>query len=215
MLLCAPMSMKIYDNSYKTGKERGTMNIKDVASGYLTGLKFILEGFDLEQFEKIVTIILEAYDKKRYIYVMGNGGSGATASHFACDINKGCCMDLDKKFKMVCLNDNIPTMLALANDISYDVVFEEQLKNFFSPGDLAIGISGSGNSENVLRAIRYATANGGRTIGLCGFSGGQLAQLADVAMVVNTDDMQKIEDVHVVIVHMVMQVVYKALHHKQ
>lgn len=188
------------------------MNIKRFATQYLTGLKFLLDGFDLEQFEKIITGILDAYDKEKYIFVMGNGGSGATASHFACDINKGCCMDLDKKFKMICLNDNIPTLLALANDVSYDVVFEEQLKNFFRPGDLAIGISGSGNSENVLRAIRYTNANGGQTIGLSGFSGGQLSQLANIAYIVDSDDMQKIEDVHVIIVHIIMQAVHKALH---
>ena len=121
-------------------------------------------------------------------------------------------MDLEKKFKMICLNDNIPTLLALANDASYDVVFEEQLKNFFRPGDLTIGISASGNSENVLRAIGYTNANGGQTIGFCGFSGGQLSQLVDIAYIADVDDMQKIEDVHVIIVHMIMQTVHKALH---
>ena len=109
------------------------MNIHAFATQYLNGLKEVLDGFDHACFKKIVTSILDAYEKEKYIFVMGNGGSGATASHFACDINKGCCMDLDKKFKMFCLNDNIPTLLALANDVSYDVVFEEQLKNFFRP----------------------------------------------------------------------------------
>jgi D-sedoheptulose 7-phosphate isomerase len=188
------------------------MDTNEFATEYLTGLKYILEEFDFEQFAKIISAILDAYENEKYIFVMGNGGSGATASHFVCDINKGCCSDLEKKFKMICLNDNIPTMLALANDVSYDVVFEEQLKNFFKPGDLAIGISGSGNSENVLRAIKYANAKQGQTIGLCGYSGGQLAQLVDIAYVVNNDDMQKIEDVHVIIVHMIMQAVHKALH---
>ncbi|MEW6670530.1 MAG: SIS domain-containing protein [Thermodesulfobacteriota bacterium] len=188
------------------------MNIHAFADQYLNELKVVLEGFDHASFEKIISAILEAYDREQYIFVMGNGGSGATASHFACDINKGCCLDLDKKFKMFCLNDNIPTLLALANDVSYDVVFEEQLKNFFRPGDLTIGISGSGNSENVIRAVTYAKQNGGRTIGLCGFSGGRLSRLADIAYIVRVDDMQKIEDVHVIVVHMIMQAVHKALH---
>jgi len=188
------------------------MTIQSFATHYLDELKLVLDGFDLACFEKMVAAILHAYEQEKYIFVMGNGGSGATASHFVCDINKGCCMDLSKKFKMFCLNDNIPTMLALANDVSYDVVFEEQLKNFFRPGDLTIGISGSGNSENVIRAIQYAKSNGGRTIGLCGFSGGRLAELADIAFIVNTDDMQKIEDVHIIVVHIIMQAVHKALH---
>jgi D-sedoheptulose 7-phosphate isomerase len=132
----------------------------------------------------------------------------------ACDINKGCCIDLANKFKMVCLNDNIPTMLALANDLSYDVVFEEQLKNQFTAGDVVLGISGSGNSENVLRAIQYADANGGQTIGWSGFGGGRLAKLVDLALVVESDDMQQVEDAHLIVAHMVMQAVHVALHDK-
>jgi len=188
------------------------MNSKKFARSYLDELISLLEVLNLEQFDKVINATLDAYGKEKKIFVMGNGGSGSTASHFACDINKGCCMDLEKKFKVICLNDNIPTMLALANDVSYDVVFEEQLKNFFEPGDLVIGISGSGNSENVLRAIRYASANGGRTIGLSGFAGGKLFDLVDIAFVAEVDDMQKIEDIHMIIVHMIMQSVYKALH---
>lgn len=179
---------------------------------YLDRLKQVLDAFDHDGFQRMIAEILDAYKKEARIFVMGNGGSGTTASHFACDINKGCCQDLDKKFKVMCLNDNIPTLLALANDIGYDVIFEEQLKNFFSPGDLVIGISGSGNSENVIRAIQYAKGNGGRTIGLCGFSGGRLAPLVDIAFIAEVDDMQKIEDVHVIAVHMIMQAVYGALH---
>jgi len=191
------------------------MKIQNFARTYLDELASVLEGFNLEQFEKVVASILDAYEKDKKIFVMGNGGSGSTASHFACDINKGCCMDLEKKFKVICLNDNVPTMLALANDVSYDVVFEEQLKNFFTPGDLVIGISGSGNSENVLRAVRYANASGGRTIGLSGFTGGQLAQLADIMFIAEIDDMQKIEDIHIIVVHIIMQTVYGALHEKK
>jgi D-sedoheptulose 7-phosphate isomerase len=143
---------------------------------------------------------------------MGNGGSGSTASHFACDINKGCCIDLEKKFRVICLNDNIPTMLALSNDISYESIFLEQMKNFFNSGDLVIGISGSGNSENVLRAIKYASENNGRTIGLSGFSGGNLSKLVDVSFIADIDDMQKVEDIHMIIVHMIMQAIDSALH---
>jgi D-sedoheptulose 7-phosphate isomerase len=195
--------------------ENVMLNVKTFARQYLDELALLFERFNLEQFEKIVSYILDAYENDKKIFVMGNGGSGSTASHFACDINKGCCMDLEKKFKMICLNDNIPTILALANDISYDVVFQEQLKNFFTPGDLVIGISGSGNSENVLRAIRYANANGGKTVGLSGFAGGQLSRLVDIAFIAEVDDMQKVEDIHMIVVHMIMQTVYGTLHEQK
>ncbi len=188
------------------------MRIPEFSNNYLIGLKELLDSFDHPKFEEIIHLILDAYHKKNRIFIMGNGGSGSTASHFACDINKGCCMDLEKKFKVICLNDNMPTMLALANDVSYESVFVEQLKNFFEPGDLVIGISGSGNSENVLQAIRHARENNGRTIGLSGFSGGKLADLADVSFVARVNDMQKVEDVHMIVVHMIMQAVYKSLH---
>lgn len=187
------------------------MNIPDFAADYLAGLKSLLDDFDKKTFETIVNRILDAYNSERHIFVMGNGGSASTASHFACDINKGCCLDLQKKFKMICLNDSIPTLLALANDLSYDDVFVEQMKNFFVPGDLVIGISGSGNSPNVLKAIEYAKKHDGITIGLTGFSGGKLAQVADIAWIACVNDMQKIEDMHMIVVHMIMQITRKKL----
>jgi len=188
------------------------MNANQFSEQYIARLKTVLDAFDHAAFDQIVTAILDAYDRQAHIFVMGNGGSGATASHLACDINKGCCLDLEKKFKMICLNDSMPTLLALANDISYDAIFEEQLKNFFNPGDLVIGISGSGNSQNVLLAIRYATAHGGKTIGWSGFGGGRLAGLVDLAFVAQSHDMQQVEDAHMVVAHMLMQAVYGALH---
>lgn len=189
-----------------------TIDTKAFADQYLRELSDLLKRFDIDQFKQILTRILDAYKGGRTIFIMGNGGSGSTASHFACDINKGCCIDLDRKFRVLCLNDNLPTLLALANDIGYGVVFEEQLKNFFKAGDLVIGISGSGNSENVLRAIRYAKDHGGETVGLSGFSGGKLSKMVDVPFVAPVDDMQKIEDIHMIVVHMLMQAVHGALH---
>ncbi|MDA8140026.1 MAG: SIS domain-containing protein [Desulfobacteraceae bacterium] len=191
------------------------MEFQTSATQYLTRLRAVLDQFDLAMYERMVNEILDAYDRQAQIFVMGNGGSAATASHLACDINKGCCLDLTKKFKMICLNDNIPTLLAYANDISYAAVFEEQLKNFFNPGDLVIGISGSGNSENVLRAVRYAAANNGRTIGWSGFGGGKLATLVDLPFVIQSHDMQKVEDLHIILCHMLMQHLYKTLNGKE
>jgi D-sedoheptulose 7-phosphate isomerase len=188
------------------------MDFNQFAQGYIDRLKNVVDAFDLTTLDKMVQAILDAYQHNANIFIMGNGGSGSTASHLACDINKGCCVDLDRKFRMICLNDNLPTILALANDVSYEAVFVEQMKNFFNPGDLVLGISGSGNSENVLKAIRYAAANNGRTMGWTGFGGGKLAGLVDLAFIVDSHDMQQVEDAHMIMAHMVMQSVYAALH---
>ena len=188
------------------------MDFSKFASDYLNELKTVLDGFDTDKFVELIRAILDAYDRQKNIFIMGNGGSGSTASHFVCDLNKGCCLDLEKKFRVICLNDNLPSLLAYANDLSYEAVFEEQLKNFFEAGDLVIGISGSGNSENVLKAIRYASANGGITAGISGYTGGKLAGLVDIPFVARVEDMQKVEDVHMIVVHMIMQAVYAKLH---
>jgi D-sedoheptulose 7-phosphate isomerase len=188
------------------------MEFSNFAVQYIDRLKKVMDAFDSNAFAAMADAVLDAYARDAHIFTMGNGGSGSTASHLACDINKGCCLDLEKKFKMICLNDNVPTMLALANDLSYAAVFEEQLKNFFNPGDLVIGISGSGNSENVLRAVGYAAAHGGTTAGWSGFGGGRLAEIVDLAFVVQSHDMQQVEDTHMVLAHMLMQAVHGALH---
>ena len=172
---------------------------------YLEDLKRLMDEFPLFFFERMIEALLKAYEKESRIFVMGNGGSASTASHWVCDINKGCCLALKKKFKMICLNDSISTMMAYANDLSYDQIFLEQLKNFFVPGDVVIGISGSGNSKNVINAIDYANANKGITIGLSGFSGGRLSRTVHIPIIARVRDMQKIEDLHMIITHMSMQ----------
>ena len=161
---------------------------------------------DPQAFAAFVQCMEEARDNGQTIYTFGNGGSGSSASHVVCDINKGASYGKPKRFKMVCLNDNIATILAYANDVAYSEVFVEQLKNFLQPGDLVIGISGSGNSPNVLKAIEYANQNGGKTFGFCGFGGGKLAGLAQNSLVVHSNDMQKVEDLHMMVFHMAMQV---------
>lgn len=188
------------------------MDFGKFATDYLQELKSVLDEFDTDRFSQLVQALLAAYENEKTIFIMGNGGSASTASHFVCDLNKGCCLDLDKKFKVMCLNDNLPSLMAYANDVSYESVFVEQLKNFFDKDDLVIGISGSGNSENVLQAIHYAGANGGRTIGISGYAGGKLAELVDIPFVARIDDMQKVEDVHMIVVHIIMQAVYAELH---
>jgi len=178
---------------------------------YLTQLKDLLDIFPHDTFEDIGKTLISAYNNEKHVFIMGNGGSGSTASHFACDLNKGSCFELEKKFKVICLNDNVPTMLAYANDLSYSKVFVEQLKNFLQHGDVVIGISGSGNSENVLQAVSYAKGKGARTIGLTGFDGGKLAQIVDIPLVASVHDMQKVEDIHMIVVHMLMQFLCSAI----
>lgn len=178
---------------------------------YVEQLKDLLDIFPHDTFEKIGKTLISAYDNEKHVFIMGNGGSGSTASHFACDVNKGSCFALEKKFKVICLNDNVPTILAYANDMSYSKVFVEQLKNFLQHGDVVIGISGSGNSENVLQAISYAKEKGAQTIGLTGFDGGKLAQIVDIPLVAAINDMQKVEDIHMIVVHMLMQYFCSAL----
>lgn len=186
--------------------------MKQFALNYIASLKEALGKIPLDGLEAISRLMLEVYEKERSIFVMGNGGSGSTASHFACDMNKGVSFGLDKRFKVICLNDNIPIMLAYSNDLRYADVFAEQIKNFLNPDDAVIGISSSGNSENVLKAVEYAKTKGTKTIGLCGFDGGKLAGIVDVPVVVRTKDTQKVEDAHLVITHIIMQFLYKKLH---
>lgn len=175
------------------------------AKEYLGQLKQMMELFPHEQFEQMVDCLLAACAEGRRIFIMGNGGSAMTASHFACDLNKGCSPGLGRRFKAICLNDSIPTLLAYANDLSYEQVFVEQLKNFHVPGDVVMGISASGNSANVLRAIEYANGHKGITIGWCGFDGGALGPIVKIPLVIRAQDMQKIEDLHMIIAHMAMQ----------
>lgn len=188
------------------------METKEFSREYISKLRGVLDGFDHESFGTVVRLLIKAYEEGRQIFVAGNGGSASTASHLACDLNKGVSYGLEKRFKVISLPDCLPSVLAYANDVSYDSVFVEQLKNFYRPGDLFMGISGSGNSENVLACVRYVRDNGGKTIGICGFSGGKLAALADVSFIARVDDMQKVEDLHMIVVHMLMQALYIALH---
>jgi D-sedoheptulose 7-phosphate isomerase len=137
---------------------------------------------------------------------MGNGGSAATATHLVGDLMKAASQGKNPRFRAICLSDNLPTLMAYANDVSYESVFVEPLTNLMDPGDLVVGISGSGNSANVLRAIEYANANGGVTVGLTGYSGGKLRPLVQHRVHVNIDEMQKTEDVHTIVTHVVAQV---------
>ena len=156
--------------------------------------------------EAIVSALVKARDSGKRVYICGNGGSASTASHMASDLNKGANRRDAPRFKAVALTDNIPAMLAWANDSSYDDIFVEQLKNHLEKGDVVIGISGSGNSPNVLKTLHYANDEGAITIGLTGFDGGKVTQLAQICYVVPNHVMQQIEDIHLLIEHMLSMI---------
>ncbi|MDI1443029.1 SIS domain-containing protein [Polyangium sp. 6x1] len=170
---------------------------------YINGVVEVLQALDTREVRAFVTVLRRARDEGRQIFIFGNGGSASTASHFAADLNKGASYGRTRRFKMICLNDNMATLTAYANDVSYNDIFVEPLRNLMNPGDVVIGISGSGNSENVLRAIRYANERDAVTVGLCGYREGKLASLVHVPVRANVNDMQQAEDVHLVIGHIV------------
>ena len=144
-----------------------------------------------------------ARDDDRQIFVFGNGGSASTASHFVTDVVKSASLDKPKRFRIFALTDTVSTITAYANDLHFEYVFVEQLKNYARPGDLIVAITGSGNSRNVIRALEYATALGCRRIALTGRDGGKTGVLADIHINVAEPHMGRIEDCHMMICHMI------------
>ena len=175
----------------------------DFINGYISELQNTIARVSAEQVKKVIDVILATRERDGQIFVIGNGGSAATASHLAVDLGKGAAREGERRFRVMSLTDNVPWMSALSNDLSYADVFSEQLKNFARPGDLLIAISGSGNSENVLRAVQYANSIGCDTIGLAGFAGGRLRQEARQCIVIDSDHMGRIEDGHLILQHIV------------
>ncbi len=170
-----------------------------------------LRKLDVGAINEALNLLRETWERKGRIYVFGNGGSSATASHFQNDFNKGVSEHLKIKFRFQCLNDNIPTLMAVANDIGYEEVFRFQLDGVLDPGDIVIGISGSGNSKNVLNAAEYAKEHGNKIISITGFDGGKLGRLADIHLNVPVGSMQITEDIHMIFDHLMMSMFYKTL----
>ena len=168
---------------------------------YISHLQDVLAQLTLADVQRSIDVIMEAYYAEKQIFVIGNGGSASTASHLACDLGKGTSVPGKPRFRVISLTDNVATMTAWSNDVSYEDVFVEQLKNLVNPEDVVIGISASGNSENVVRAMRHAKEIGCQTIGWSGFGGGVLATICDVNVVVDSDRYGPVEDVHLILNH--------------
>jgi len=175
------------------------------SSKYFDRLIRVCESIDNESIDRAIALIAQAWLNGKQIITLGNGGSSLTALHFINDWNKSVFMSSKRPFRGRSLVDNIGIVMSYGNDISFQDIFIEQLKNHLEPGDLVIAISGSGNSENVLRAVNYANDNKAVTLGLCGYSGGKLKQIAQHHVWVNVNDMQLAEDVHLIFGHIVMQ----------
>jgi D-sedoheptulose 7-phosphate isomerase len=181
----------------------------DGYESYLTELEKTLGRLPLEQAARAADILFRAFETNHMVFLFGNGGSAALASHMATDLGKGthqpgpAWMASTKRLRVLSVTDNVPLLTAWGNDTAYEEVFASQMENFIQPGDVAFAISGSGNSPNVLRALDLARRKGATTVGLGGFAGGKMKALLDCPVIVPSDSMQRIEDAHVILSHMI------------
>jgi D-sedoheptulose 7-phosphate isomerase len=181
-------------------------------AGYLDEMKTVADRISREDIDKVVELLYQAWQKDRRVFICGNGGSAGTASHFTCDLAKATIVDSKRRFKAICLNDNTPLISALTNDNGFDNLYIEQLYNLYQPGDVLVCISvhgGAGKdkaglwSQNLLKAMKYVTDNGGRTIGFSGFDGGPMKEMADACVVVPADSTPQVESFHLALEHLV------------
>jgi D-sedoheptulose 7-phosphate isomerase len=170
---------------------------------YMKELNSAVSSLPIAELQKIAAILVKARDSGKMIYIFGNGDSATNALHLVMDLNKGTKVEGKKLFKAMTLNENVPLMTAWTNDTSYEMVFKGQLENFLQAGDVAIGISGSGNSPNVIKAIEFARSKGAVTVGFTAMGGGKLKSAAEHCIVVNTNSMEIAEDIHFIIGHMI------------
>jgi len=172
---------------------------------YLQGLTKLLGGIDLDAVDRVGARLWQAYIEDRRIFIIGNGGSAATASHMTCDLAKGATVTGRRRVRAISLTDNVAHMTAIGNDIGYEKLFTEQLANLAEPGDLLVAFTASGNSPNILDALRWARERGVETIGVLGFEGGGAAKLADLCVIARSRNYGFVEDVHLILEHALSQ----------
>jgi D-sedoheptulose 7-phosphate isomerase len=204
--------MSVNGNSYTVELTREVPIITN-SRDYFNRLQSVVRDLDHERVDEIAEVLLQAHAQGRRVFLFGNGGSASLASHFACDLGKGATSrDAHMQhFKAIALTDNIPMITAWANDCGYEDVFARQLQNLIQPGDLVFAISASGNSPNILKALEYGREVGAYRVGLTGFKGGKMRKLCDICLVVPSENMQLIEDVHLSIAHSLFTVVRSQL----
>lgn len=184
----------------RTGPNPLVQNVE----AYVDRLKSAIGALPTDRLAELGEILYRTYRNGQQVFTLGNGGSASTASHMAADLAKNTISANMRRFRILSLNDNQALLTALANDLGYENVFSEQLKNLIRPGDLLIAISASGNSANVAKAIRYAQTQCAEVVGILGFEGGEVARLADLSIVVPSDHYGVVEDVHLIINHILV-----------
>ena len=182
-----------------------TLGVSDFVSDYVDRLKYAIDQIPHDRVAAMGEILYRAYRHNKQVFIVGNGGSAATASHMACDLGKNTISPNRPRFRVLSLNDNVALVSALANDLGYEHVFSEQLKNLIRPGDVLISITGSGNSPNILRAMEYARERAATNIALLGFDGGRALALADEYVLVPVHDYGVVEDLHMVLDHILTE----------
>jgi len=180
------------------------------AVGYFKSVSKVIARLPFQTINLMTKTLFCALLENRTVLLFGNGGSAALASHLACDLGKGTIVDGTRRFRVLSLTDNVPLMTAWANDSHYENIFAEQLLNLVQPNDIALAISGSGNSPNVLNGLRAAHQAGATTLGLTGYEGGKMKSLCDICVIVPSDNMQHIEDLHLSITH----AIFTSLRHR-
>ncbi len=176
----------------------------DVRS-YFSTVQELLNHIPFSAVDQVVDALASANRAGQTVYICGNGGSAATATHFGCDLAKRPIVAGQPRYRVISLTDNNALMTAISNDIGYDVVFSEQLLPLVRKGDILIGISGSGNSKNVINAVEVAKAAGAITIGFSGYDGGKLAPAVDISVHVASFNMAMVEDVHLMLEHAICE----------
>ena len=179
--------------------------MREVIGKYIYDIKVLLEELDRKEISKAVDAIIQAYQNNKQIFIMGNGGSASTASHFACDLGKGTIVEGKNRFRVMSLNDNMALITAFSNDYGYEHVFSEQLKNLVNEKDIVISISASGNSPNVIKGVEYAKEKGAILIGFTGFAGGKLREISDICIHINCNNYGQVEDLHMLLCHLISQ----------
>ena len=178
------------------------MDARELVTAYEDELIGAIRAIDAAELGKALDILLEAYRGDKQVFIFGNGGSASSANHFVCDFGKNAVLGDKRRFRILSVSDTVEKITALGNDIAYEQIFRQQLINLMRTGDVAIAISASGNSPNVVRACEYVKELGNRLIVLAGFSGGQIAPMGDAALVASMQSYERVEDIHLILLHM-------------
>lgn len=183
-------------------------DLGEFSQAYVQQLKLALDRLESQPISRVVAVLRDAYHHGQHVFIFGNGGSASTAAHFACDLGKGTVRRFDdlgeRRFRVIALTDNVATLTAYGNDLAFEDIFYQQLRNWVQPHDVVIGISASGNSPDVVKAMEYAKTCGATTIGLLGFhTGGRLGTIVEHAITVQDDHYGRVEDVHLILQHII------------